>query len=84
MKRRPSWLLPIVFLLGYLFAWGMILLDRHMLIEEQRLLQEEIDQVRTEQKVISMIDVYNEDYIEQVEWNSNALEETVQGEKEEQ
>ncbi len=76
MKRRQSWLLPIVFLLGYLLAWGMILVDRHMLIEEQRLLQEEIDQVRIELKITDMIDEYNEDYVEQAQWNSNALEET--------
>ncbi len=72
-ERGQSWLLPLVFLLGYLFAWGMILVDRQMLIAEQRRLQDEVDRARIELKITKMIDEYNEDYVEQVEWNEGAL-----------
>ncbi len=79
-KKKQTWLLPIVFLVGYLFAWGMILLDRQMIINEQRLLQDEVDRARIELKISKMIDEYNEDYESQVEWNIEALEELVKKE----
>ena len=72
-KKRP-WLLPVIFLLGYLFAWGTILIDRQMLIEEQRRLQDEVDSARIELKIMTTMDDYNEDYTDQVEWNREALE----------
>ena len=74
MKTKQAWKLPIVFLLGFLFAWGLILLDRQMIIDEQRRLQEEVDQARIELKITTMIDEYNEDYESQVEWNEEAIE----------
>lgn len=74
MKKRQAWLLPLVFLLGYVFAWGMILVDRQMLLEEQRRLKEEVERARIEMKITKMIDEYNENYINQVEWNKEALE----------
>ncbi|HDY88825.1 MAG TPA: hypothetical protein ENH82_12030 [bacterium] len=73
MKIKQAWKLPIVFLVGYLFAWGMILVDRHMLLEEQDRLQDEVDSARVELKITKMVDEYNEDYVEQVEWNEEAL-----------
>ena len=73
MKKWRAWLLPIIFLLGYLFAWGTIFIDRQMLIQEQRRLQDEVDSARMELKITTMIDDYNEDYKEQVEWNREAL-----------
>jgi len=73
MKRKQEWKLPIVFLIGYLFAWGMILIDRQMLIQEQGRLQDEVDSARMELKITTMIDGYNEDYTDQVEWNRKAL-----------
>jgi len=45
-----------------------------MLIEEQRRLQDEVKQVRIELKIATMIDEYNEDYGEQIEWNKEAIE----------
>lgn len=75
MKKRQAWALPFAFLLGYLFAWGMILVDRQMLIEEQRQLREEINTVRIEQKIKAMIEDYNEDIDSQIKWNREALEE---------
>lgn len=76
MKKRQVWALPVAFLLGYLFAWGMILIDRQMLIEEQRRLQEEIDRTRIEMKIKGMIEQYNEDFASQIKWNREALEES--------
>lgn len=75
MKKLRPWLLPLVFLLGYLCAWGMILVDRQMLVEEQRRLKEEVKQARTELRIVTMIDEYNEDYVDLIEWNTKALEE---------
>ena len=74
MSKKQIWILSLVFLLGYLFAWGTILIDRQMLIEEQRRLQDEVDSARIELKIMTTMDDYNEDYKEQVEWNSEALE----------
>ncbi|MEE9510399.1 MAG: hypothetical protein V3V81_07895 [Candidatus Bathyarchaeia archaeon] len=74
MTKKQPWKLPIVFLSGYILAWGSILVDRQMILEEQRRLQEEIDRTRIELKVTSMIDEYNEEYTKQVEWNKKAIE----------
>ncbi len=71
-KSRP-WLLPLMFLLGLMCGWGMVLVDRQMLIEEQGRLQDEVDSARLELKITKMVDEYNEDYVEQVEWNEEAL-----------
>ena len=78
---HKGWKLPIVFLIGFLFAWGMILVDRQMIIDEQRRLQEEVDQARIELKITTMIDEYNEDYESQVEWNEEAIEPSREVEK---
>ena len=75
MKKRQAWVLPLAFLLGYLFAWGMILVDRQMLVEEQRRLQEEVDSTKIELKIKGMIEEYNEDFKSQTKWNREALEE---------
>lgn len=84
MKYHKGWLLPLVFLAGFLSAWAMIIVDRQMLIEEQGRLQDEIDRVRIEQKVMKMIDEYNEDSLDLVEWNKEAMEEPVQQKVEKQ
>ena len=82
MKRRKAWLLPLVFLAGYLFAWAMILVDRQMIIDEQRRLQEEVDRTCIELKITKMrnhqitkmIDEYGDDYEEMVIWNEEVVE----------
>ncbi len=74
MNWRKAWLLPLVFLLGYICAWCMILVDRHMLLEEQSRLQEEIDQVRIELKISNIIDEYGDDWQEMILWNEEAIE----------
>lgn len=73
MKKRKAWLLPLVFLLGYLFAWGTITVDRQMLIQEQEALKQKLEETKIELRITSMVDEYNEDYGEQVEWNEEAI-----------
>jgi len=74
MKIKQAWKLPIVFLVGYLCGWASVLIDRQMLLDEQRQLQNEINGVRIELKLMTMMDEHNEDYKEQIEWNRKALE----------
>jgi len=74
IKKKQGWLLPLIFLAGYLLAWGTILVDRQMLIEKQRQLQEELERARIELRIMGMVDEYNEDYSEQIEWNKEAIE----------
>ncbi len=75
MRKRQAWALPLAFLLGYLFAWGMILLDRQMLIEEQGRLQKQAASALLELKTMKKIEGYNEDFENQIKWNREALEE---------
>lgn len=79
IKKRQEWLLILVFLLGYMLAWGSILVDRQMLIDEHHRLKDEVKQARIELRIATMIDEYNEDYTDQVEWNKKALEEVPSG-----
>jgi len=78
-RRLRAWLLPLVFLAGYLVGWANVLVDRQMLIEEQRRLKEEIEHARIELRITKMVDKYNEDYREQVEWNKEAIEPVEEG-----
>ena len=73
MNKKQTWKLPIVFLVGYLFAWGTILIDRQMIIEEQSRLQDEVDRIRIELKVSKMIDEYGDDYEEMIIWNKEVV-----------
>lgn len=69
MKIKQAWKLPIVFLIGYLFAWGSILLDRQMIIDEQEALSQDLGRVRKELKLREMVDDFGEDWQEMVIWN---------------
>lgn len=73
MKWRRGWLLPLVCLAGYLFAWGSILLDRQMIIEEQKALSRELGRVRQELKLQEMVDDFGDDWQEMVIWNEKAI-----------
>ena len=69
MKRKQAWKLPIVFLVGYLFAWGSILLDRQMIIDEQEALSQDLGRVRKELKLREMVEEFGTDWQEMVIWN---------------
>lgn len=73
MNKR-TWLLPIVFLLGYLLAWGTILVDRQMLIKEQKALRTELERTRIEMKLKEMMNDFGTDWQEIVIWNENEIE----------
>lgn len=72
MKIKQSWKLPVIFLIGYLFAWGSILLDRQMIIEEQKALSQELERVRLELKLREMVEDFGTDWQEIVIWNEKA------------
>ncbi len=74
MKIKQAWKLPIAFLIGYLFAWGSIFLDRQMVIEEQEALSQELERVRLELKLREMVDEFGDDWQEIVIWNEKAIE----------
>lgn len=74
MKNKQSWKLPIVFLIGYMFAWGMILLDRQMLIDEQEALRQELKDTKIELKLRELVDDFSTDWQEIVIWNEEAIE----------
>ncbi len=69
MRIKQSWKLPIFFLVGYLFAWGSILLDRQMIIDEQEALSQELKRVRQELKLREMVEDFGTDWQEMVIWN---------------
>ena len=69
MKIKQDWKLPIVFLVGYLFAWGSILLDRQMIIDEQEALSRDLKRVRRELKLREMVEEFGTDWQEIVIWN---------------
>jgi len=68
-KRNRAWLLPLVFLAGYLFAWGNVLVDRQMIIAEQADLGRELKQVRQELKLREMVEEFGTDWQQMVIWN---------------
>ena len=68
-KRNRAWLLPLVFLAGYLFAWGTVLVDRQMLIEEQKALSQELKQTRQELQLREMVEGFGTDWQQIVIWN---------------
>ena len=68
-KRNRAWLLPLVFLAGYLFAWGNVLVDRQMIIAEQAELGRELKQVRQELKLREMVEEFGTDWQQMVIWN---------------
>lgn len=75
MNKKQAWKFPLVFLAGYLFAWGTILPDRQMVIGEQRSLQKTVNRTWIVLKIPAMIYEYNKSYVEMVNWNREAIEE---------
>jgi len=71
--RHRAWLLPLVFLLGYLVAWGTVLVDRQMLIQEQQELREELRWTKRRLQVFDAADEFGSRWQEIVDWNEKAL-----------
>ncbi len=73
MRNKQSWKLPVVFLLGYLFAWGSIFLDRQMIIDEQEALSQDFKRVRQELRLREMVEDFGDAWQEMVIWNEEAI-----------
>lgn len=73
IKKLRPWLLPLMFLLGFVCAWGMILIDRQMIIDEQEELRQEIVTVRVQMKLREMVEDFGNDWQEIVIWNKEAI-----------
>ena len=74
IKKLRPWLLPAMWLLGYMCAWGMILLDRQMIIQEQEELRTTLERTKIEMKLREMVDDFGSDWQEIVIWNEKAIE----------
>ena len=72
-KRNRAWLLPLVCLAGYLFAWGTILVDRQMIIAEQAELRQELRQAKQQLKLREMMQDFGTDWEQMVIWNKQAI-----------
>lgn len=71
--RHRAWLLPLVFLLGYLVGWANVLVDRQMLISEQVALRRELATVRVQMKLRELTDGFDYDWQQMVIWNKEAI-----------
>lgn len=74
MKKMKTWVLPLIFLAGYITAWGSILIDRQMLISEQKALSEDLAEVKEELQLREMMDDFGSDWREMVIWNKEKKE----------
>lgn len=74
IKKLRAWLLPLTFLLGFICAWGMILVDRQMIIDSQADLQEELRRTKLQLKVVGAADEFGDKWREIVIWNKEAIE----------
>ena len=81
MKEKTAWFIASGFLFGYLFAWGAIALDRHVILESQKELRKEIriaekqnKQLRDELRLKEIIDEASSQMEEAVDWNKKARE----------
>ncbi len=72
-KLRP-WLLPLAWLLGFISAWGMILIDRQMLIDSQAELRQELRRTKRQLRVVGAAEEFGSQWQEIVIWNEKAIE----------
>ncbi len=73
MKKGRPWLLPLVWLLGFVCAWGMILVDRQMLIQEQEELMQELWRTKRQLRVVAAAEEFGSRWQEIVDWNKKAI-----------
>ena len=72
-KLRP-WLLPLAWLLGFMCGWGMILVDRQMIIASQAELQEELQRTKRQLQVVGAADEFGSRVQKIVIWNKQVIE----------
>ncbi len=73
VKKLRPWLLPLVWLLGFVCAWGMILVDRQMLIQEQEELMQELRRTKRQLRVVGAAEEFGSQWQEIVDWNKKAI-----------
>jgi len=74
MKKKQGWTLPLVFLLGYIVAWGTIHIDRQMLVSEQKELRQALARTKQELRLQEMMEDFGQDWQEMVIWNEEKKE----------
>ena len=78
MKEKTAWWIACGFLIGYLFAWGTIAVDRYLIIESQRQLRQELAQMRQELRLIEIVDEAEYQMRKAIEWNRLTLKEPLE------
>lgn len=73
IKKLRPWLLPLMWLLGYLMAWGSILIDRQMIIAEQAELSRELRRTKLQLRVFDAAEEFGSRWQEIVIWNKEAV-----------
>jgi len=66
--------MPLIFLLGYIVAWGTIVVDRQMVIASQRELAQQLEDTKKELHLREMIEDFGSDWQEMVIWNDEKKE----------
>lgn len=54
-EKAKAWVLPLVFLAGYMVAWGSIVVDRQMVIAEQRELKQDLERMQRQLQLAEMM-----------------------------
>ena len=73
IKKLRLWLLPLIFLLGFVCAWGTILVDRQMIIDKQAELSQELRRTKLQLRVFDAADELGDRWREIVIWNKDAV-----------
>ncbi len=73
VEKLRAWLLPLVWLLGFVCAWGMILVDRQMLIQEQEELMQELRRTKRQLRVVAAAEEFGSRWQKIVDWNKEAI-----------
>ena len=79
--RQRLWLLPLVFLLGYLVAWGTVVVDRQMIIASQEELARELASAKKQLQLRGLMQDFGDDWQQMVIWNEEAIEPPEEKEK---
>jgi hypothetical protein len=62
-----------VFLLGYLVAWGTVLVDRQMVIASQAQLARELVEAKQQLRLHEVMEGFDYDWQQMVIWNKEAI-----------
>ncbi len=71
--RHRAWLLPLVFLAGYIVGWANVLVDRQMLIGEQAALRRELASTKVQLRLLQMGEGVDDDWQQMVIWNKQVI-----------